>query len=134
MDFRFAAAGGPRRLTPADLTMTSFANPGASSKAMLVLSRRLGSGFGGMRLMNGGGVSGVAGDESNGVSTGELEREGGFGELEGLGGDSSKSGDMIASGTGCPCGEIGEAVFIDGALGDVVGLCSAEKLIVELPL
>ena len=39
LGFRFADAGGPRTLTPADLTMTSFANPGASSKSMLVLSR-----------------------------------------------------------------------------------------------
>lgn len=39
LGFRLAAAGGPKTLTPADLTMTSFAKPGASSEAMLVLSR-----------------------------------------------------------------------------------------------
>ena len=134
LGFRFAAAGGPRTLTPADLTMTSSVNPGASSRAMLVLSRWCDSSFGGMRLINGGGVSGVAGDESKGVSTGELEREGGYGEPEGLGGNSSTGGDIIASGAGGSCGETDEVFGSEGALRDVVGLCSAEKLIMELPL
>ena len=39
LGFRFvAAAGGPRTFTPADLTTTSFAKPGATGKEMLVLS------------------------------------------------------------------------------------------------
>ena len=90
--------------------------------------------MGEIRLINGGGVLGVAGDESKGVSIGELEREGGFGEPEGLGGDSSTVGDVIASGAGDSCGEIEEVLGSEGTLCDVVGLCSAEKLIVELPL
>lgn len=87
-----------------------------------------------MRFINGGGVLGVAGDESKGVSTGEFEREGGLSEPEGLGGDSSTGGDVIASGAGGSCWEIEEVFFSERALCDVVGLCPAEKLIVELPL
>ena len=87
-----------------------------------------------MRLINGGGVAGVAGDESKGVSTGELEREGGFDEPEGLGGDSSTGGDVIASGAGGSSRGADEVFGSEGALRDIVDLCSAEKLIVELPL
>ena len=71
MGFRFAAAGGPRMLTPADFTMTFSAETGASSKVILACSPGLVSGVGEVRLVNSGGASGVAGSESQGVSIGE---------------------------------------------------------------
>ena len=64
LGFRFAAAGGPRMLTPADFTMTSSVRPGASSKVMFVFSSALVSILKEVRLRKGRGVSGVAGDES----------------------------------------------------------------------
>ena len=64
LGFRFAAAGGPRMLTPADFTMTSSARPGVSSEVMFTFSSGVVSIFNEARLMKGRGASGVAGDES----------------------------------------------------------------------
>ena len=121
-------------LTPVDLTMTSLASSGASSRAISVFSSGLASNFGDARLRSGGGVSGVAGDKSNGVSIGELEREGGFDEPVGLGEERSVSGRWISGGGGTFWVENDGVCRRGGVLRDVVGLCSAEKLMVELPL
>ena len=51
-------------LTPADFTMTSSADPAASSRVVSLFSSVIASGFGKVRPMNGDGASGVAGDDS----------------------------------------------------------------------
>lgn len=89
--------------------------------------------------MNGDGASGVAGDDSEGVSIGENERPGGLGEPKRLGGQSSVDGNCIAGGRGGSSGGRDEScckgdAFKDDIVREVVGLCSAAKSIVELPL